>query len=47
MISNYDENEVRKIEKVIVIEIKELCFVVDSDVFDEMLDIVIFMKDEL
>lgn len=47
MISNYDENEIRKIEKVIDIEIKELCFVVDSDVFDEMLDIVIFMKDEL
>lgn len=47
MISNYDENEVRKIEKATDTEIKEPCSVVDSDVSDEMLDIATSMKDEL
>lgn len=47
MISNYDENEVRKIEKATDTEIKEPCSVVDSDVSNEMLDIATSMKDEL
>lgn len=47
MISNYDENEVRKIEKATATDIKEPCSVVDSDVSDEMLDIATSMKDEL
>lgn len=47
MISKYDENVTGKIEKATDTEIKDTISVVDSDVFDDMLDVATSIKDEL